>query len=160
VPDLTLSTRNLGSESSITPVTIHGTMGNTRCTNQVFKDVKTVSLITEFLRYDRPVAPFAFLTNHGLALLCIAEDPRIRMREIAATVEITERSAQRIVSDLIEAGYVERARDGRRNTYTVRRDLPISLPSKRDVDLNSLLTVLLPAVSTDERRGEIVASVH
>lgn len=104
--------------------------------------------------------PFAFLTNHGLALLCIAEDPRVRMREIAATVQITERSAQRIVSDLIGAGYVERARDGRRNSYTVRGDLPITLPSQRDVDLNSLLTVLLPTVSSEERRDEMAASVN
>ena len=105
------------------------------------------------------MAPFAFLTNHGLTLLCIAEDPRIRMREIAATVQITERSAQRIVSDLIDAGYVDRARDGRRNTYTVRGDLPITLPSQRDVDLNALLSVLLPPVSSEERRDEM-ASAH
>ncbi len=110
-------------------------------------------------RYARAVAPFAFLTNHGLTLLCIAEDSRIRMREIATTVQITERSAQRIVSDLIEAGYVDRVRAGRRNTYTVRRDLPISLPSQRDVDLNSLLTVLLPAVSGVERRDEMGVGV-
>ena len=88
------------------------------------------------------MAPFAFLTNHGLVLLCIAEDPRVRMRDIAATVQITERAAQRIVADLIEAGYVDRARDGRRNVYTVRRDRPITLPNQRDVDLNSLLAVL------------------
>jgi DNA-binding MarR family transcriptional regulator len=69
------------------------------------------------------------------------------MRDIAANVEITERSAQRLVADLIEAGYVERARHGRRNAYTVRRHLPISLPSQRDVELNSLLSVLLPVAS-------------
>jgi DNA-binding Lrp family transcriptional regulator len=104
------------------------------------------------------VVRFSFLTNHGLTLLCIAEDPRIRMREIATTVEITERSAQRIVADLIEAGYVERARQGRRNSYTVRRDLPISLPIQRDVDLNSLLTVLLPPVSSDDGQDEMAAT--
>jgi predicted transcriptional regulator of viral defense system len=91
------------------------------------------------------VAQFAFLTNHGAALLCIAEDPRIRMRDIAAVVEVTERAAQRIVSDLIVAGYVARTRAGRRNIYTVRTDLPIALPTQRDVDLKSLLSVLLPA---------------
>ena len=80
------------------------------------------------------------------------------MREIAATVEITERSAQRIVADLIEAGYVERARLGRRNTYTVRRDLPISLPIQRDVDLNSLLSVLLPPVSSHDGHDELAAN--
>jgi DNA-binding Lrp family transcriptional regulator len=93
--------------------------------------------------YDVP--PFAFLTNHGLVLLSIAEDPTARIRDLAATVNITERAAQRIVSDLIDAGYVERKRVGRRNEYTVRLDLPIALPAQRDVDLESLLTVLLPA---------------
>lgn len=105
--------------------------------------------------YDRAVGRFAFLTNHGLVLLCIAEDPRVRMREIAADVQITERAAQRIVADLIEAGYVERARDGRRNRYTVRRNLPITLPSRRDIELNSLLTVLMPPGSSHARRDEM-----
>jgi predicted transcriptional regulator len=85
---------------------------------------------------------FSFLTNHGLALLCIADDPRARMRDIAATVDITERAAQRIVSDLIESGYVDRAREGRRNVYTVRRDLKVALPDQRDVDVGSLLGIL------------------
>ena len=90
------------------------------------------------------MAPFSFLTNHGLALLSIAEDPRIRMRDIAATIDITERAAQRIVSDLIAAGYVDRIRKGRRNEYTVRTDLPVVLPNERDLDVGSLLAVLLP----------------
>jgi DNA-binding MarR family transcriptional regulator len=89
------------------------------------------------------VASFGFLTNHGAVLLCIADDPQIRMREIAATVNITERAAQRIVADLIAAGYIERTRAGRRNRYTVRTDLAIELPRRRDVNLSSLLTALL-----------------
>jgi hypothetical protein len=98
------------------------------------------------------VPPFSFLTTHGAVLLCIAEDPSIRMRDIASTVDITERAAQRIVADLIGSGYVERNRDGRRNSYTVRSDLPIALPNQRDVDLQSLLSVLLPTGSSSERR--------
>jgi hypothetical protein len=100
-----------------------------------------------------PVAPFRFLSNHGLVLLSIAHDPRARMRDIAAVVGITERAAQRIVADLIAAEYVARERHGRRNTYTVRTDLSISLPSQRDIDLGSLLSVLLPPGTSDERRG-------
>lgn len=99
-----------------------------------------------------PAVPFRFLTNHGLALLCIAEDPRVLMREIAATVGVTERAAQRLVADLIGSGYVARTREGRRNTYEVRGDLRIALPSQRDIDLNSLLGVLLPTGSSDRRR--------
>ena len=98
------------------------------------------------------VRPFSFLTNHGMALLCIAGDAEVRMRDIAADVQITERAAQRIVSDLINSGYIERTRIGRRNRYTVRTELAISLPAQRDVNLNSLLNVLVPAISSAERR--------
>jgi DNA-binding transcriptional ArsR family regulator len=97
--------------------------------------------------------PFRFLTNHGLALLCIADDPTIRIREIGSAIGITERAAQRIVSDLTDAGYVIRVREGRRNSYSVRLDLPIMLPNQRDVDLHSLLEVLLPLGSSERRRG-------
>ena len=96
--------------------------------------------------------PFGFLTNHGLVLLCIAEDPEIRMRDIAAHVQITERAAQRIVADLVNAGYLDRQRVGRRNRYTIQASLPISLPAQRDVDLNSLLNVLLPSASSSRRK--------
>lgn len=99
--------------------------------------------------------PFRFLSNHGLALLGIADDSRILMRDIAAVVGVTERAAQRLVADLIEAGYVTRTREGRRNRYTIRRDLRIALPSQRDIDLNSLLSVLLPTGSSDRRRSEM-----
>ena len=74
------------------------------------------------------------------------------MRDIAAQIDITERAAQRIVAELIEAGYLDRERVGRRNRYTIQTGLPISLPAQRDVDLNSLLNVLLPNRSSDERR--------
>jgi DNA-binding MarR family transcriptional regulator len=102
--------------------------------------------------------PFGFLTNHGLALLCIADDPEIRMRDIAAEVQITERAAQRIVADLIESGYLDRERVGRRNRYTVRASLPISLPAQRDIDLHSLLNVLLPSGSSAERKDAMPAA--
>ena len=71
--------------------------------------------------------PFGFLTNHGLALLCIANDPDARMRDIAADVQITERAAQRIVADLIDSGYLDRERVGRRNRYKLRTGLAVSL---------------------------------
>jgi hypothetical protein len=102
-----------------------------------------------------PVAPFSFLSNHGLVLLCIAHDPRSRMRDVAAAVDITERAAQRLVAELIEYGYVTRTREGRRNRYTVRTDIPLTLPTRRDIDLGSLLTVLVPGDSSDERRERV-----
>ena len=68
---------------------------------------------------------WSFLTNHARVLLCIAEDPGVRLRDIAATLHITERSAYGIVADLAAAGYVVKQRDGRRNRYIVQHDLPI-----------------------------------
>jgi Winged helix-turn-helix DNA-binding len=104
------------------------------------------------------IPPFAFLTNHGLVLLCIAQDARARMRDIASTLDITERAAQRIVADLIEAGYIHRDREGRRNLYTVRTDLPVALPADRDVELGSLLKVLVPAAASSSRRRAVSGS--
>ena len=104
------------------------------------------------------MAPFSFLSNHGLVLLCIAHDPRTRMRDIAGVVDITERAAQRIVAELIEYGYVARTREGRRNRYTVSTDLRVALPTRRDLDLGSLLSVLVPSGSSDERRDGIAGA--
>jgi DNA-binding Lrp family transcriptional regulator len=104
---------------------------------------------------SQPLRPFDFLTNHGSVLVCIAEDPDVRVRDIAAEVDITERAAQRIVAELVDAGYLDRERVGRRNRYTVQTDLPVSLPVSRDVDLNSLLNVLLPADSSGTRREKM-----
>ncbi len=88
------------------------------------------------------VPDFAFLTNHGKTLLLIARDRRIRMRDIASRLGITERATQRIVGDLAKAGYVDRERDGRRNLYNVRTDAPLGLPLQRDIDIGSLLGIL------------------
>ena len=85
---------------------------------------------------------FAFLTNHGKTLLVIAHDPRIRMRDIAALLEITERATQRIVAELVTAGYIDRKRDGRRNLYHVKNHMPVGLPTPRDIDIESLLAIL------------------
>ena len=59
---------------------------------------------------------WTFLTNHAQVLLCLAETPDIRLRDVAERVGITERATQRILADLVEAGYVETARIGRRNS--------------------------------------------
>ena len=92
---------------------------------------------------------FAFLTNHGKTLLLIAHDQRIRMRDIAGRLGITERATQNIVGDLARAGYIERERDGRRNHYNVRTDIPLGLPIQRDIDIRSLLAIL----AADEPAG-------
>ncbi len=113
---------------------------------------KTTAKAASVFGYSPGMRPFGFLTNHGLALLCIANDPEVRMRDIAADVQITERAAQRIVADLVGSGYLARERVGRRNRYTLRTGLAVSLPAQRDADLNSLLNVLLPAVASTDRK--------
>jgi MarR family len=89
-------------------------------------------------------ANWSFLTNHARVLICIAEDPGIRLREIGAALGITERAAHRIVGELVEGGYVTRRRNGRRNHYTVRTDLPVREGVARSRPLGDLLSVLAP----------------
>jgi len=62
---------------------------------------------------------WTFLTNHSHVLICLWEDPRARLRDVAARVGITERAVQRIVHDLEEAGVLTRTREGRRNRYRI-----------------------------------------
>lgn len=88
------------------------------------------------------MAEWTFLTNHSHALLCIARDPGIRLRDVAERVGVTERAAQRIVSDLVEAGYLERRREGRRNVYRVRTDRPLRHPVERGHHIGEILAVL------------------
>ena len=83
-----------------------------------------------------------FLSNHTQVLLCLRRDPDARFRDIAATVGITERAAQRIVADLIDSGYVTRERVGRRNHYTVKPDIAMRHPSQEGHDIGELLDLL------------------
>ncbi len=93
------------------------------------------------------VPDFRLLTNHGNTLLLIARDPRIRLRDIAAALDITERRVQRIVVELVGAGYLTREREGRRNFYHVASHLPLRLPFQTDIDLGTLMAIVPP----DER---------
>ena len=88
------------------------------------------------------VMPWGFLTNHAQALLCIARDPGVRLREIAATVGITERAAFGIVTDLVQAGYVLKDRDGRRNRYRIQGDQPMPDALLRERTVGQLLSLL------------------
>jgi DNA-binding Lrp family transcriptional regulator len=94
-----------------------------------------------FLEMPRP-ATWSFLTNHARVLICVAQDPGIRLREIGDAVGITERAAHRIVGELADAGYVSRQRVGRRNRYAIRSDLPVPDSLDRDRRVGDLLAVL------------------
>jgi hypothetical protein len=85
---------------------------------------------------------WTFLSNHAQVLLCIAHDPGIRLRDIGDQVGITERAAHRIVSELDEAGYLTRQRDGRRNHYTISQDLPLPDRVARNQRIGDLLNIL------------------
>jgi uncharacterized membrane protein len=75
-------------------------------------------------------------------LLCIAQDPGIRLREIGEAVGITERAAHRIVAELASAGYISRKRNGRRNHYTIKSHLPLPDPLARKQKIGDLLAIL------------------
>jgi DNA-binding IclR family transcriptional regulator len=85
---------------------------------------------------------WTFLTNHAQVLLCLAENPDIRLRDVAERVGITERSAQRILSELVEAGYVKATREGRRNRYTVDREHAMRHSAQVGHDIGELLKAL------------------
>jgi predicted transcriptional regulator len=84
---------------------------------------------------------WSFLSNHARVLICLADNPDIRLREIGDAVGITERAAHRIVGDLNAAGYVSRERNGRRNRYAVRHDLPLPDPFARGQAVGDLLAI-------------------
>lgn len=88
---------------------------------------------------------WTFLTNHGHVLLCLAADPDLRIRDVAARVGITERAALRIVHDLDEAGYLVRERIGRRNHYRLRLDRELRHPIERTRSVRVLVDALADA---------------
>lgn len=85
---------------------------------------------------------WTFLTNHARVLLCLADEPDLRLREAAARIGITERAVQRIVTDLEDAGIVARTREGRRNTYTVNEDAPLRHPNEAHATVRDLLNMI------------------
>ncbi|MFM8519657.1 MAG: helix-turn-helix transcriptional regulator [Solirubrobacterales bacterium] len=85
------------------------------------------------------MAEWTFLTNHGHAIVMLARDPEARIRDIAQGIGITERAAQRIVNDLVEAGYLTRERVGRRNRYSIDPSVPLRHPLEQEHGVGDLL---------------------
>lgn len=101
------------------------------------------------------VAAWSFLTNHARALLAIANQPDARLRDLAATLGVTERTAFAIVADLVEAGYVVKEREGRRNRYHIQEHLPLPTDVGRERTIGEVLDLLVEAEHrppTGERR--------
>ena len=91
---------------------------------------------------------WSFLTNHGRILLCVAHDPGVRLRDIAASLNITERSAFGILADLAAAGYVVKEKDGRRNRYHIQAHLPLPEPVGRESTVGEVLALLADTDAT------------
>ena len=85
---------------------------------------------------------WSFLSNHGRVLLLLAHDPAMRLRDIAASLGITERSAYGIVTDLTAAGYISKHKHGRRNRYQIQAHLPLPEPTSRERTVGEVLTLL------------------
>jgi MarR family len=103
---------------------------------------------------DKQAPSWKFLTNHAQVLVCIANDPGIRLRDIGARVGITERAAHRIVVELGAAGYITRQRNGRRNLYTINSDASVHDPIAREQSVGRLLEILgTPETPARRTRG-------
>jgi MarR family len=96
------------------------------------------------------VVSWTFLTSHARVLLLIAHDPGVRLRDIAASLDISERSAFAIITDLAEAGYVVKEKNGRRNRYHIQAHLPLPEPTSQERTVGEVLALLtgtVPAAS-------------
>ncbi|MFD3621689.1 MarR family transcriptional regulator [Streptomyces sp. NPDC058676] len=89
---------------------------------------------------------WTFLTNHTRVLHFIAHNPTTRVQGVAAACRITERTAQRIVADLEEAGYLKRERGGQRTQYTVNLDTPLRHPAETGLSVRDLLKLLISRI--------------
>jgi DNA-binding IscR family transcriptional regulator len=98
------------------------------------------------------VEPWSFLTNHARVLVCIAHDPGVRLRDIAERVGVTERTAYSIVTDLVDAGYIVKEREGRRNRYDVQAQQPLREPTARETSIGEVLDVLVDNPAGGRRR--------
>lgn len=88
-----------------------------------------------------------FLTNHANVLLCVTNEPDIRLRDLAVRIGISERAVKRIVADLEHEGYISRERLGRRNHYEVHSEAVIAGPITHGAQLGALLAALLPILT-------------
>ena len=90
-----------------------------------------------------PAPAWNFLSNHAHTLICLAEDPTARMRDVADRVGITERAAMRIVSHLENAGILTRQKEGRRNRYVIHTEKHLRHPLESECSVGSLLSMVL-----------------
>jgi hypothetical protein len=93
------------------------------------------------------------VNNHGRVLLFLADDPRMRLYDIAARLRITERSAHGIVTDLTAAGYISKHKDGRRDRYQIVAHQPLPEPITREKTFREVFA-LLPGAAAGQPPAE------
>lgn len=89
------------------------------------------------------MSTWTFITNHARVLMVITQDQTVRLRDIASSLDITERAAQRIVTELVDEGYLSRKREGRRNVYTVHPKEPMRAPQVRSTEVGAFLQLMI-----------------
>ena len=108
-----------------------------------------VDIIRDMSGPNEPGGSWTLLTGHGHVLVEIARNPRARMRDISDAAGITERTAQAIVADLEAAGYITRARVGRRTRYSVNPDRPFRHQAQEGLRVGPFLDVLTDMADAD-----------
>jgi len=103
---------------------------------------------------------WTFFTNHAYVLLCVAREPDVRIRTVAQCAGITERAVQRIVSELVEAGYLIKHRLGRRNFYEVQPHMPLRRPLDSEHEIGESLRVLLDRADGERAQPPQAADDH
>jgi DNA-binding IclR family transcriptional regulator len=98
------------------------------------------------------MAEWGFLTNHARALLFIAHDPNARLRDLAVSLDVTERTAYGIVADLTDAGYIVKEREGRRNRYHIQAHLPLRDSVTRERTVGEVLELFVDSAQGRGRR--------
>jgi DNA-binding IclR family transcriptional regulator len=101
------------------------------------------------------VADWGFLTNHARALLYIANDPDARLRDLALSLDVTERTAYGIVADLTASGYVVKEKDGRRNRYHIQVHLPLRDTVSRERTIGEVLALFVGSDDRDPARPAV-----
>ena len=88
------------------------------------------------------MSEWTFLTNHGLVLSLIAQQPRITAHELATAINITERTVRKIIADLDDTGYISKKKEGRRIRYRINPDLRLRHDTQRQIAVGDLLEAL------------------
>jgi len=104
-------------------------------------DIQTELVPNE--RNETRMSTWTFITNHARVMMVITQDPTVRLRDIASALDITERAAQRIVTELVDEGYLSRKREGRRNTYTVHPHKRLRAAPASSTEIGEFIDLLL-----------------